>query len=157
MQDRRSFQQIVIAALGAVISGAMAIPAVAYLFATPKSKRKSGWIEAGDIAQVPLNSPEEVVFRRTRIDGWKTSAERTSVWVIKRSPSEVIALAPQCTHLGCAYHWSDSSKTFECPCHTSAFSMDGKVLSGPAPRPLDRYDVKLEGTKLLLGEVKRSV
>ncbi|MDZ4799825.1 MAG: ubiquinol-cytochrome c reductase iron-sulfur subunit [Bryobacteraceae bacterium] len=155
MTDRRSFQQIVIAAMGAVMSGAMAIPAVAYLFATPKSRRKAGWVEAGDIGQVPLNTPEEVVFRRTRVDGWKTSNERASAWVIRTSPTEVIALAPQCTHLGCAYHWAEDKKEFACPCHTSAFSMDGKVLSGPAPRSLDRYEVKLEGSKLLLGEVRR--
>ncbi len=156
MQDRRKFHEIVIASLGAIMTGALSIPAVAYLFATPKSKKKAGWIEAGDIAQVPLNSPEEVVFRRTRVDGWKTQNERTSAWVIRTSPTEVIALAPQCTHLGCAYHWEAEKKEFECPCHTSAFSMDGKVLTGPAPRPLDRYEVKLDGTKLLLGEIKRS-
>lgn len=155
MTDRRNFQQIVIAALGAIMSGALAIPAVAYLFATPKSRKKAGWVEAGDIGQVPLNAPEEVVFRRTRVDGWRTSVERASAWVIRKSPTEVIALAPQCTHLGCAYHWAEDRKEFACPCHTSAFSMEGKVLSGPAPRSLDRYEVKVEGSKLLLGEVRR--
>jgi menaquinol-cytochrome c reductase iron-sulfur subunit len=156
MQDRRTFQQVVVAALGAIMSGALAIPAVAYLFSTPKSKKKLGWVEAGDISQIPLNKPEELVFRRTRVDGWKTINERTSAWVIRKSEKEVIALAPQCTHLGCAYHWTADKNVFECPCHTSAFSMDGKVLGGPAPRPLDRYQVKVEGSRLLLGEVRKN-
>ena len=141
---------------GAVMSAVLAVPAVAYLFAVPKSRRKQGWINAGDISQVPLNSPEEVVFRKTRVDGWKIVNERTTAWVVRKSPTEVIALAPQCTHLGCAYHWDAERKEFECPCHTSAFSMDGKVLSGPAPRPLDRYAVKVDGNQLLVGEIRRS-
>jgi len=28
------------------------------------------------------------------------------------------------------------------PCHNSLFSIDGRVLAGPAPRPLDRYETK---------------
>jgi len=156
--DRRSFQQIVIGAIGAAMTAALAIPAVSYLFAIPKSRstKKDGWVDAGDISQVPLNTPEEVVFRRTRVDGWKISAERATAWVIRKGPSEVIALAPQCTHLGCAYHWEDSHKEFQCPCHTSSFSPEGKVLSGPAPRALDRYEAKMEGNRLMLGEVRRS-
>jgi Rieske Fe-S protein len=58
--------------------------------------------------------------------------------------------------LGCAYHWDAQNKDFLCPCHTSIFSIDGKVVSGPAPRPLDRFDTKTEGTRLLIGELKRS-
>ena len=69
---------------------------------------------------------------------------------------QVVAFAPQCTHLGCAYHWDDPKKQFLCPCHTSVFSIDGAVVSGPAPRPLDRFESKVEKNKLLLGEVHES-
>ncbi|MBC7927347.1 MAG: ubiquinol-cytochrome c reductase iron-sulfur subunit [Bryobacteraceae bacterium] len=154
--DRRQFQQGIIAVLGAVMTAALTIPAVAYLFATPRSRKKQGWIDAADVSQLPMNSPEEVVFRRVRMDGWKMANERTTAWVVRTGASEVIALAPQCTHLGCAYHWAAEQKEFHCPCHTSAFSMDGKVLSGPAPRALDRYQVKVENSRVLLGEVERN-
>jgi len=69
---------------------------------------------------------------------------------VKNSAGEVIAFDPICTHLGCAYHWEDDQKEFLCPCHTSSFGIDGKVLGGPAPRPLDRYVTKIEGGKLLI-------
>lgn len=155
--DRRRFQKTLIYGLNAIMGAALSVPALAYLFATPKSRRAPGWVDAGDISGVGINSPEEVVFRRTRVDGWKVISERTTAWVIRKSPSEVVALAPQCTHLGCAYHWAEDKKEFECPCHTSAFSMEGAVLSGPAPRALDRYEARLEGGRLMLGEIRREV
>ena len=62
--------------------------------------------------------------------------------------------APQCTHLGCAYHWDDRKTEFICPCHNSLFSIDGKVTGGPASRPLDRYETKIEGKKLLIGHLR---
>jgi menaquinol-cytochrome c reductase iron-sulfur subunit len=76
--------------------------------------------------------------------------------VVRHAGNSVVAFGPQCTHLGCAYHWEESQNEFLCPCHDSLFSLDGAVLSGPARRPLDRYDTKTEGTELLLGRLRRS-
>jgi menaquinol-cytochrome c reductase iron-sulfur subunit len=98
----------------------------------------------------------EMVFRQNRVDGWKIQSEKTSAWVVKLADSEVVAYGPQCTHLGCAYHWDDSRNYFLCPCHSSIFNIDGTVISGPAPRPLDRYETKIEKGKLLLGALRQS-
>jgi menaquinol-cytochrome c reductase iron-sulfur subunit len=111
-----------------------------------------GWTEAGDVTALPLNKPQDIVFQKKRTDGWKTSFERATAWVLRKE-DEVIAFAPQCTHLGCGYQWDDKKEHFLCPCHASTFSIDGQVLSGPAPRPLDRFDVRVEGSRLWLGEV----
>ncbi|HOV73249.1 MAG TPA: ubiquinol-cytochrome c reductase iron-sulfur subunit [Candidatus Hydrogenedentes bacterium] len=46
----------------------------------------------------------------------------------------VAALSLVCTHLGCIV--AESPDGFKCPCHGSQFSHDGKVVGGPAPRPL---------------------
>ena len=153
--NRRGFHTSLIYGLWALISGAMALPAAIYLMVPPKSKKSSSWIEAGDITQLKPGVPEEVVFRRNRLDGWKVSSEKSTAWVIKKAEGEIVAFTPQCTHLGCAYSYDDKNKEFLCPCHTSTFGLDGKVLTGPAPRALDRYEVKVAGTKLLLGDVRK--
>jgi menaquinol-cytochrome c reductase iron-sulfur subunit len=74
--------------------------------------------------------------------------------VVRKSQTEYVAFAPQCTHLGCGYHWNEPSNHFVCPCHASEFSVESRMLAGPAPRPLDRYEWKIENGKLLLGEVQ---
>lgn len=149
--DRRTFFLSVIYSLWGLITAAIAIPASVYLLFPPNARKRGDWVEVGDLTQLRLREPEEVVFRRNRVDGWKVISEKTSTWLVKLSDNEVVAYAPQCTHLGCAYHWESGSKDFVCPCHTSAFSVEGKVLTGPAPRPLDRYSTKVDGTKVFVG------
>lgn len=48
-----------------------------------------------------------------------------------------------CTHLGCTVKHFDSDNRFHCPCHGSVFAADGKVIHGPAPRPLQWFEVTL--------------
>ena len=152
--SRRTFHLTIIYGIWAAIGAALSLPAAVYLLFPPKARKENEWVEAGNLAQLPMKTPEEVVFRRTRVDGWKIISEKATAWMIKVSENEVVALAPQCTHLGCAYHWVEQKQEFLCPCHTSTFSLDGRVLTGPAPRALDRYEVRISDQKVLLGPVK---
>ena len=38
----------------------------------------------------------------------------------------------RCPHLGCALKWNKAEHSWDCPCHGSRFSEDGKVLDNPA-------------------------
>ncbi len=154
--DRRSLFVSAIYGLWALIGTALAAPAVVYLFFPPKARKAEEWVDASDASQLALKSPEEVVFRRNRVDGWKVNSEKATAWVVKMSDSDYVAFAPQCTHLGCAYHWDEQKQNFLCPCHTSAFSIDGRVLSGPAPRALDRFEVKIEKGRVMIGPLERA-
>jgi menaquinol-cytochrome c reductase iron-sulfur subunit len=150
---RRTFYLTAIYGLWALICGALSIPAFVYLLFPPKARKEEDWVEAGDIARLKSGVPVELVFRKNRLDGWKLISEKTTAWVVNLPGKGVVAYGPQCTHLGCAYHWDEGKNEFLCPCHTSVFSLDGNVVSGPAPRPLDRYQTKVEGNKLLLGRL----
>lgn len=158
MQDvtRRRFYSGFISTAGALISAALAIPAALYLLVPPKIRKRSDWVEAGDVSKLDQNVPVEMFFEQTLTDGWNTTTQKKTAWVVKLPNQGVVAYGPQCTHLGCAYHWEEANKQFLCPCHTSIFGLDGKVLAGPAPRPLDRYEAKVENDKLLLGGLKES-
>jgi menaquinol-cytochrome c reductase iron-sulfur subunit len=150
---RRSFYVGAIYGLGAAIAAALGLPAAIYLLFPPKIRQADPWVEIGDVTTLAPDSPTEMTFRRNRVDGWKVSSEKATAWVVKHADNSVIAFGPQCTHLGCAYHWDEGKTEFLCPCHNSLFSIDGKVTAGPAPRPLDRYETKVEGKKLLIGRL----
>ena len=153
---RRGFHMAAISALWGAIAAALGAPALAYLFVPPKARQDESWTDVGDITYLAPNQPVEMAFRRNRVDGWKVVSEKLTAWVVKTPGGEVCAFGPQCTHLGCAHHWDEARGQFVCPCHNSLFSIDGKVTFGPAPRPLDRYATRLDGRKLLLGDLRQS-
>jgi cytochrome b6-f complex iron-sulfur subunit len=49
------------------------------------------------------------------------------------------AITSVCTHLGCIVALSDTG--FDCPCHGSKYTRDGKVIAGPAPRNLPWLEI----------------
>lgn len=152
---RRGFYIGAIYGIWGAITAALGLPALIYLLFPPKAVKAEEWIEIGDVARLHPSSPVEMAFRRNRVDGWKVISEKSTAWVVKGADNQITAFGPQCTHLGCAYHWDDAKDQFLCPCHNSVFSVEGKVVSGPAPRPLDRYETKLNGNKLLLGKLRQ--
>lgn len=156
-EPRRGFLSAGIFGLMGIITGALAIPSLGYLFGDRRTVTTGAWTEAGEVSKLELHVPEQILFQKTRRDGWRTVKEKSSAWVIRNSETELTAFSPACTHLGCGVNWNAEKKLFDCPCHASNFAADGKVLSGPAPRPLDRFDVKVENGKILLGKVRPSV
>lgn len=152
--ERRGFIVRAIQGLGALIGAALGVPAITYLFSSGRSGSSGGWVDAGDVSHLGVRTPEEVVFRKTRVDGWKIISEKSTAWVVKLDEKQVVAYSPQCTHLGCAYTYDDTKKEFACPCHASNFSLEGEVLGGPAPRALDRFRVKIDGSRVLIGDLQ---
>lgn len=148
---RRSLYTALINVLGGAIAAALAIPSAIYLLLKPKNAASGDWVEVAGLDQLRVGRPEEIRYNRKRTDGWEKVVEKATTWVVRTSQDKVIAFTPSCTHLACAYHWDDAAKHFICPCHASMFSVDGKVLAGPAPRPLDRFVSKVESGKILIG------
>lgn len=76
----------------------------------------------------------------------------TPVVVIRNpSPSGVLmALNPTCPHASCKVEWQKDNNKFACPCHGSEFDSSGKVIQGPAGRPLINYPVKIEDQTILV-------
>jgi cytochrome b6-f complex iron-sulfur subunit len=72
---------------------------------------------------------------------------RYQTWIVSCAQNgrrKIIALRAVCTHLGCITLWNESENRFKCPCHGSGFNAEGVNLEGPAPRPLDRYAIRLD-------------
>lgn len=65
------------------------------------------------------------------------------IWVDKTSDRLFVVYA-RCTHLGCTPDWRASENKFKCPCHGSGYDSEAINFEGPAPRPMDRAEVKLD-------------
>lgn len=73
--------------------------------------------------------------------------------IIIRDPedaSALIALDSRCPHRGCAVDWQPAESQFLCPCHQSAFSPSGSVVTGPATTPLEPRTAKVENGEVLV-------
>jgi len=68
--------------------------------------------------------------------------KKHGVWIVRMN-GRLFAVRAACTHLGCTVDWLPSEEIFKCPCHGSGFTKDGINFEGPAPRPLERYAVRM--------------
>jgi nitrite reductase/ring-hydroxylating ferredoxin subunit len=62
----------------------------------------------------------------------------------------IFALSQKCPHLGCHVPYCESSGRFECPCHGSIYDLAGEYIAGPAPRGMDRYQITLDGSNVVV-------
>jgi len=128
--------------LGAALGGFGIIPAL--------KKREPGWSDAGSVADLVADQPQERRFSEIVKSGWQSEKQERTIWIVKKPDSSVVAYSSNCTHLGCGYRWVEAQQRFACPCHGSFFDINGTVLAGPAPRPLDTLMTRVENNRLLV-------
>ena len=66
------------------------------------------------------------------------------VAVYRDEEGDLKAYTAVCPHLGCVVQWNPAEKSFDCPCHGSRFTKEGKVINGPALSNLKRMEIKDE-------------
>ena len=73
--------------------------------------------------------------------------------ILVRTPSgELRAFSATCTHLGCiVQHRADLGRIW-CACHNGHFDLEGSNVSGPPPKPLDRFAVKVRGDQIVVSK-----
>jgi cytochrome b6-f complex iron-sulfur subunit len=139
-EDRRGFLQIALGSAMAtgftalsVTGGLFTLGLARFLFpnvlAEPPSKFKVGFKDAFPAGKVETKYVPQY-----------------GVWVVNgdfNGLQQIYALKTVCTHLGCTPSWLEAEQKFKCPCHGSGFYKDGINFEGPAPRPLERYAIRI--------------
>lgn len=149
--SRQNFLKSAIAAIGGIITIGMAVPAVAYVIGPALQRRQEqDAIRLGSASKVEIGEPTLFKIKIEQKTGWVTTEEELSVYVYTENGRDYIALSNVCTHLGCRVRWISNQEQFFCPCHNATFDKDGKVVSGPPPRPLDRYEVTVDNGQLFI-------
>ena len=150
--NRRRFLQYAIGAIGGFMTLAAGIPIVgSFISPAVRGRNKEGnWISLGSVEAFTPGEPKLIQFSLSKQDGWVASRIPKSVWAVRREDDEFTCYNSRCTHLGCIVDWKpkDGELAFRSPCHGGVFTIDGKVIDGPPPRPLDRLNYKIEDGKL---------
>ncbi len=139
--ERRNFFGTLVKWILGVTVVSWIVPIVAYLF--PKSKG-----EAENVFMDPLGNP--IMVSAVLDEGAKIGLAFGNPTVVISYRGEVRAFSAVCTHLGCIVQWKRDEDIFLCPCHAGKFDPNGNVISGPPPKPLPHYRVKVERNKIEL-------
>ena len=147
--SRREFVSIVTAAAGTVMGAIIGIPAIGYLIAPALQKVSADtWIPVGPVTNFTAGVPTLFNFNRTTTSGWVQTVNSYGVFIVKHDDGSILALSNKCTHLSCRVNWKPESSAYICPCHDAYFGINGEKIKGPQPRPLDRYETKIENDNL---------
>ena len=148
--SRRGFYAAAANVLGAVAALAVAVPGVAYLLDPLGKKAGEGGFRRlpTTLDALPVGVPRQFPIVDKADDAWVNYPPEPvgSVWLVRQpegAPEPVVAFSAECPHLGCAVNLGPEGDRFVCPCHTSAFALDGERLNAIPPRPLDRLEVQV--------------
>lgn len=153
---RRAFLARVTAALAALAGAAAVVPGLALLLAPLRKvtvRRGGGPLRVAGEHEVRADKPLRVNAVGDQQDAWLRLDRVTvgSCWLVRAGDTvPVRAFSTVCPHLGCAIDFNGDKRQFDCPCHGSSFDLDGRCLSGPAPRGLDELDVTVESGQVLV-------
>ncbi len=131
--DRRTFLDSLLMVGFVSTAAAMAYPVARYLVPPPSGEPETMTAVAGAAGDLPPNSGR--VFKFGALPG-----------LILRTPDgELRAFTAVCTHLQCTVQYKADTSQIWCACHNGYYDLAGNVVSGPPPRPLERFAVNLRG------------
>ncbi len=149
--SRKSFLKIATVSIGGLISAVIAIPAISYIIGPSLQNKKTGeWTRLGSIRKIETGIPTLFKTKIERRSGWIVNEVELSIYVLTTNGRDYVAISNICTHLGCRVRWISEQQRFFCPCHNGIFDKEGKVVAGPPPRPLDRYEAKVENDQIYI-------
>ena len=135
--ERRQLLKTSLAFLGTTTLISFVYPASKFLV-RPKSSVPDAPLTINK-DEIPTGTAKEFVFNETPLV------------VINRRGSGFIALSRVCTHLGCLVGYDKFNDKLVCPCHAGEFDLEGRVLSGPATKSLQRYPLKISSKQVTIG------
>lgn len=115
-------------------------------FLSPAKGRRPNAADSAPMVAGPVNA---------FAPGTVTAFPRGRFYLARLADGGFLAISRRCPHLGCTIPWVAEEKKFLCPCHSSAFDIQGDVLRSPAPRAMDLYRVTIEnaGVTVDVGQV----
>jgi menaquinol-cytochrome c reductase iron-sulfur subunit len=106
-----------------------------------------GFLRVASLASLPENGrPQIFTVYDDLVDAWNKFSDQPvgRVFLRKLPDGGVTAFNVRCPHLGCAVDYRASRNDYFCPCHMSAFNLDGHRENEIPPRGMDALAVKVK-------------
>jgi Rieske Fe-S protein len=128
---RRAFLRLASWALSVTGVAAILGPILAYFYPTDLEETPSEPVVAGRMENLPEGEGTVVRFGRYPA-------------LVIHTPDGLRAYSAVCTHFACIVKWDPDNGQIVCPCHEGFFDpLDGGVISGPPPEPLEPLSVEV--------------
>jgi Rieske Fe-S protein len=145
--QRRKVLGVLVGIINLALIGGIVGPVLGFVGSPVRSKLKGGWHSVLAESELPVGATREVTFSMFVKDGYMLTERKYTVFV-RRHDTGLVCFDPACTHLGCRIKHDEKKGRYMCPCHGGVFDEEGKVVSGPPPKPLEQHPVKLEAGKV---------
>ncbi len=150
VRSRRKFLQAVVGVFSGLIGLVLGIPFVAAIIGSSRRSVGRSFSDVAELETLTVGKPVDLTFAQLSTDAFIQRESMHHIWVIRTSASAVTVFSPICPHLGCSYDWDPRTSRFMCPCHGSIFTLEGTVVGGPAPRPLDTLPAEIRDGRLFV-------
>jgi cytochrome b6-f complex iron-sulfur subunit len=97
------------------------------------------WVDIAALADVPIGTARR--FTTASFEGF----------VVNRDGNTIEALSAACTHLGCILRFNPTAGRLDCPCHNTAFGLDGNLMFKALPQqlpPLPRLQARVRNGRV---------
>lgn len=143
--SRRKFLQTGVFGACAVYIGAIGFPVFRYLNSPVEASQL-----ASAVKEVTLDKANELAVGTALMFKFGTSP----ALLIHHADGSWVAMSAVCTHMGCTVKFDEGAKKITCACHGGVFdAATGENISGPPPRPLERYDVKVNDANVVVTKI----
>ena len=113
-------------------------PVVRFLNPPKVAEASVNEVAAGKVEDLKPNSGKIVKFGNK------------PVLLVRMNDTEWKAFSAVCTHLNCTVQYQEARREIWCACHNGTYDLNGRVASGPPPKPLDELAVKIRGDEVVI-------
>jgi Rieske Fe-S protein len=113
-------------------------PAIRYILPAEVAESTSRSVVAAKVGEIKRNSGKIFKF------GSKPAL------LVHTADDEWKAYTAVCTHLNCTVQYREDLHQIWCACHNGTFDLQGRNVSGPPPRPLDTFQVNVQGEDVIV-------
>ncbi|HXB73693.1 MAG TPA: ubiquinol-cytochrome c reductase iron-sulfur subunit [Candidatus Acidoferrales bacterium] len=137
-QDRRTAISWLLGSAVAASLASFFYPVVRFLNPPKVAEISVNEVDAGKVADLKPNSGKIVKFGNK------------PVLLVHVNETDWKAFSAVCTHLNCTVQYQEARREIWCACHNGTYDLEGRVSSGPPPKPLEEMAVKIRGEDIVI-------